>query len=476
MKVPSSPGRRYLGGADWCVAALSAGTALTTGRRCMFLIAVHLDGAPDGARIGQAFQGFCARFPVLHGGPARCWCLAPYWRQPAASDPARPAPVGRMEQTQHADTADLLRHVERLINTRAARAGWMAALDIVQAGREQCLLLFSFDHVLFDADGAEAFIDLFIRHINGEAQEADFPPARLTEDARLDQWLDKLRSGQKVNRMMRRLAAGDTACLPLPDDAHRRPFRFRLMTFAPEESRRIEQKAFRVAGYLMLAPYLLATASEVFLPLFDGRGASDFVVSVSTDKPGTSRRIPHLFFNRLSFLYFQFPLGLANDRDALAAEVRNQLVAQVREGLPEAIEDANLLMRILPARLLWRFLLKVYRNRLSSFGFTCLGESAMRSTHLLGCPIRSRMHFPVIPAPPGLGLIFCRHHGVYHAVLSYIEGLVGESAIDALMARLRASLLAGGGNDAASAPSAPGGGAQPVTDERSSSSSGSTPG
>ena len=443
MRVPSSPGRRYLGGADWCVAALSAGTSATTGRRCMFQIAVRLDGAPDGDRIERAFQAYCARFPVLQGAPARCWCLAPYWRQPAATDPGRPAPVGRLELTGQAGTEELLRHVERLVNAYAARPGWRAALDIVQAGRAWCALLFSFDHVLFDADGAEAFIDGFIRQVNGEAAAGDSAAAPLTADARLDQWRRKFLSGQKVNRMMRRLAAGETAWLPLPPDARQRPFRFRLMTFTPGETRRIEQEAFRTAGYLMFTPYLLATAAAAFRPLFGEREHASLVVSVSTDKPRTSQRIPHLFFNSLSFLYYQFPLDLADDRDALALRVRDQLAEQVREGLPEAIEEANLLMRILPARLLWRFLIKVYRNRLSSFGFTCLGESTLRSAALLGCPIRDRIHFPVIPVPPGIGLILCRHQGALHVVLSYLEGILGEDAAGEVLARFRASLLEG---------------------------------
>jgi hypothetical protein len=441
MRVPSSAGKRYLGGADWCVAALSEGTSVTTGRRCMFQVALLLDGVPDGDRLEADFRSFCARFPALQGAPARCWCLAPYWRQPAAVDRDRPVPVGRMELPERAGPEELLRHVERLVNTYAARPGWLAALDIVRIGGANSALLFSFDHVLFDADGAEAFIDLFIRQVNGEATSDDFPPAHLTADARLDHWSRKFKSGQKVNRMMRRLAASETAWLPLPTDAHRRPFRFRLLTFPPEEARQIEQQAFRVAGYLMFTPYVLATAAAIFRPLFDHQQGANFVVSVSTDKPATARRIPHLFFNGLSFLYFQFPIDRAADRDALAGLVRDQLVDQMKEGIPEAIEDANLLMRILPARLLWHFFLKLYRNRLSSFGFTCLGESAMRSTALLGCPIRDRIHFPVIPTPPGIGLVLCRHRGAYQVVLSYVEGILDETAADALLERFRAALL-----------------------------------
>ena len=86
MKVPSSPDKRYLSGADWCVAALSQGTVETTGRRCIFQIAVFLEGVPDSDRLASEYKAFCVRFPVLWGTPARCWCLAPYWKYPEAAE------------------------------------------------------------------------------------------------------------------------------------------------------------------------------------------------------------------------------------------------------------------------------------------------------------------------------------------------------------------------------------------------------
>jgi hypothetical protein len=443
MKVPSSPDKRYLSGADWCVAALSEGTILTTGRRCLFQVAVFLEGAPDGERLAAAFRDFCSRFPVLWGRAARCWCLAPYWKQPAAAYPGRPVHVGRSELPAGVGQPEVLRHIERLVNGHAARAGWTTALDIVQVGADAGILVFSFDHCLFDAVGGETFIELFFRQINGEAGEAEFPPRRQTAAAQLDHWRQKFASGRKVNRMMRRLAAGETAWLPLPRDAQQRPFRFRVATFDVQESRRIQARAFQVAGYLMFTPYVLATAAAVLRPYFSrcSASATHFVVSVSTDKPKTAVRASHLFFNDLSFLYFQFPVAAAVDRNALAGVVRDQLIFQAKEGVPAAVEEANLLMRILSARMLWRFFMRLYRSRLSSFGFTCLGESALRTRAVLGCRVRDQIHFPVIPAPPGFGLILSQSEGVYHVVLSYLEGILPEAEVDAILQDFRARLL-----------------------------------
>lgn len=439
MKVPSSPRKRYLSGADWCVAALNQGTLETTGRRCIFQVAVLLEGVPDAEKLEAAFREFCARFPVLWGAPARCWCLAPYWK---CADAAGPLHIGRSALPADADPAAVLRHIESLIQAQAARPDWGTALDRVQTGTSGSILVFSFDHARFDAVGAETFIHHFFQYANGVRDEAAWPAARAAAPARLDHWVQKFRSGQKVNRMMRALAAGATAGLALPPDARRRPFRFRVATFSAAESRQIQERAYAVAGYLMFTPYVLATAAAAFQPFFARSSDADahFVVSVSTDKPQAAMRTPHFFFNDLSFLYFRFAVAAATDRDRLAVIVRDQLMNQAREGLPAAIEDANLLMRILPARLYWRFLMRLYRDRLSSFGFTCLGESAVKASALLGCPVRDQIHFPVIPTPPGIGLILSQSGGAYHAVLSYIEGILSEEQIDAMMADFRARL------------------------------------
>jgi hypothetical protein len=122
--------------------------------------------------------------------------------------------------------------------------------------------------------------------------------------------------------------------------------------------------------------------------------------------------------------------------------LRNQLVQQARDGLPAVLEEANLLMRIFPAKVLWLFLMKYYRNRMSSFAFTSLGEPQMNVSEVAGCRVLDYVHFPMIPTPPGLGLILCQHAGKLHAVLSCFEGVISDEDMDAVLARFREQALA----------------------------------
>ena len=66
----------------------------------------------------------------------------------------------------------------------------------------------------------------------------------------------------------------------------------------------------------------------------------------------------------------------------------------------------------------------------------------MTTPAVMGCRVRDQIHFPVMPTPPGIGIILSQSGGVYHAVLSYIEGILSEEEVDGLMEAFRARLVA----------------------------------
>ena len=445
MKFPSSPRKRYLGGADWCVAALRQGTLETTGRPTTFHVAIFVEGIPAPEQLREKFQAYCGRFPLLWGRIARCWSLAPYWKSPADTH-GRTAPFRHGADFGAVSPETVARWIEGLANDPDRLRGCAVALDYLEGTDAAGALVFSFEHLLFDAAGAERFIDLFCRFADGQARDRDFPDPHAPEPARLEQWGQRFASGQKLNRALRNLLPGEPASLELPADARRRPFQFQVLSLGAEESQRAQEQAFATAGYLMFTPYVLATAAAVFQSLFARRVAAgaDYVFTVSTSRlRPPDERAPHFFFNDLSFLYFGFPVATAGDRDALARTLRDQMIQQVKAGMPAAIEDANLLMRILSPHGFWKFMFTFFRNRLSSIALTCLGDSMLTAKTVLGCPIRTHIHFPVIPAPPGLGLILNRSGATYHVVLSYIEGVLPDDEIAPLLSEFRRRLLNG---------------------------------
>jgi hypothetical protein len=420
---------------------------MKSNRRLVFGVSVYLEGSPDSNQLKSCFIQFCQQFPVLRGRDARCWCLAPYWKYSTAKVPRVPEEirVGGCVLQEHESASDFPTYIEQTINKYATIDGWRVALEVFQTPDvTRSMLLFMFDHCLFDAKGADAFIQLFLQHFKGAEMSIPESEKLPRADAQLEDWGSRFKSGRDANRCIRKLMHAETANLPLPHDLKARPIRIREICFTPEESKRMQERAFAVAGYLMFAPYVLATAVSAFYPVFARllKGSFDFVVSTSTDKQRTAVRKHHVFFNDLSFLFFQFPMSEATDRNALAVILRNQLVQQARDGLPAVLEEANLLMRIFPAKMLWQFIMKYYRNRMSSFAFTSLGEPQMKVTEIAGCLVRDYIHFPMIPTPPGLGLILCQFAGKTHAVLSYFDGVISDDDAQAVLARFREQALA----------------------------------
>ena len=446
MRLPSSLKKRYLNGADWCLRALAVGTKMKANRRLVFAVSTFLEGAPDANHLKSKYILFCQQFPVLLGRDARCWCLAPYWKYSETKVPRVPEEirVGGGVLQKHESPIDFTKYIEQALNNYAVLDGWRVALDVVQTtDATRSMLVFMFDHCLFDAKGADAFIQLFFQYVNSGEMSIPESEKLPRADAQLDNWGSRFKSGRDANRCIRNLMNAETANLPLPQNLATRPIRIREICFTPEEAKRIQARAFEVAGYLMFAPYALATAVSAFYPVFSRllNGSFDFVVSTSTDKQRTATRKHHVFFNDLSFLFFQFPMSAASDRNALAVLLRNQLVQQARDGLPTVLEEANLLMRIFPAKVLWQFLMKYYRNRMSSLAFTSLGEPQMNVSEVAGCRVQDYIHFPMIPTPPGLGLILCQHAGKLHAVLSCFEGIISDEDMDAVLARFRVQIL-----------------------------------
>jgi hypothetical protein len=372
--------------------------------------------------------------------------LAPYWKYSASLPPRVPEEirVGGAVFAQGEGSLDPVKVVEETMNRYSAIPGWRIALEVFKTqSSSNCVLVFLFDHALFDAKGADSFIHLFFQKVNGEQPQLSEAEIAPRADAQLENWGKRFKDGQQANRCILKLMNEQTAYLPLPPELTTRPIRLYEHCFTPEEAKRIQERAFAVAGYLMFAPYALATAASAFHPLFNRPAMADFdfVISTSTDKQRAATRKRHLFFNDLSFLFFQFPVKAAVQRDALAGLLRDQLVQQARDGLPAILEEGNLLMRIFPAKWLWAFLMKFYRNRMSSFAFTSLGEPQMTLSEVAGYRVMDYTHFPVIPTPPGLGLILCQHAGKLHAVLSCFEGVISDEEAKAVLARFREKIL-----------------------------------
>lgn len=437
VNLPYSKSKRYLTGIDWAIAALNDMNRRSTGGTNDSQLVFELEGPFDAARFRAAITGFVRLFPVLGGMPARDWNLAPYWRLPR---PGRaPAVVVEEESVAEADLFAAL--------TRSANAGFRdprvhLAFRVFKVDGGRHVVTLHFDHCLFDAHGAETFMELFHRWERGEDCAARLASIALTEPAHLCGWKRKFESGKLLVRMLRRFAETALVTFPRPRPLKGRAFKFALLALDEAESKAIVERAYREAGFLMFMPYTLATVVQALEAVRRRKGVAgrDYLVSVSIDLRTPDTAAARLFFNHVSFMFFGVPVAGAADRRQVSETVKAQMYEQIKNGSPQALAESSLLMRILPVSVLGRLMRRPLRGEFASLGFTCVGKSGYAPATFMEARVANLYHMPLVPVPPGLSVVVNTFGNRMNVMLTHLDGMLDDEDVRELMAGVRRGL------------------------------------
>lgn len=436
INLPYSRTKRHLTGIDWVISALDDQNRRITGGSNASQIVLELEGPVSEPEFRRSLHAFVQLFPVLAGRVARDWRnLAPYWRMPRNGSPI---PVS-IDIVHPAPGEAPLDAAARCINTGFSKRGERIAFRLISCAPDRHFLAMRFDHRLFDAHGAELFLDLFERWRDGRVSSAAIAYPTLVEPAHLSDWMRKFEAGKPFVRKLRELSQCPFSVIPRPANLRNGGFRFHRVSFDPAETAAITRRADQEAGFLMFSCYALAAAVQSLAPAFPGADdpKRELLVSFSMDARPTGAGSDTLFFNHLSFLLFRVPLALASDRPALMTALRTDLYEQTKAGFPQNLAESTLLMRILPASLFGRLMLLPLRGELASFGFACVGKGGFAQTACLGATVTNLFHMPLIPTPPGLAMVVNRFRDRMNVVLCHPTGMLDDSAAQGILARVR---------------------------------------
>jgi hypothetical protein len=295
----------------------------------------------------------------------------------------------------------------------------------------------TFDHRLFDARGAESFLHLFQQTLNSAAPSGDIA---FTSSSALTQWKQKFLAGRNVNRRIIALAKSSPHALT-PPEGRDKGFNYRLLTFSREETAAIYDRAYREAGYLMESPFFLAAITRTvhdFFAVRSGSGSS-YLIPVTTDlRPGHDQ-LQEMFFNHVSYLFYQIPVEQGADMKGLVTTFKQQMYDQVKAGFPRDLAEASLLTRIAPLSVLGKLLHAPLKGKMATFVFSHLGKSTYQSAGFMGGVVENIFHMPRVPVPPGLGFFSNYFNGRLNLVISYLDGLLSDEEVRLLEAGIRKS-------------------------------------
>ena len=429
LTLPSSPLRYYLSGMDWAVHALDHTSKKFLGCGLLFQIVVELAGTLEKESFRGPLARYCECFPHLWGVARRDFInLAPYWRMNRGRGVSKVEVVFR----QAVDFEEALNLLSAELNTPFEPEEICFKVFCVTVS-DKTLIGCTFDHRLFDARGAELFLqgfhDFWAQGLSKEFQVRN-------ADAGLDHWREKFEAGRKVKRAG--LTSGENSMVRRFTDRKspkKGKNRFKIKHFDQIATQSIFERAEKRAGVFMFLPYSLAISIQMIHSLFVRRGQreGDFVISVTRDMRVKGSSKVSILFNHFSVIYFRVSALEIDDFQMLVGRLKQQLYEQVKNKLPEALSESSMLIRIVPRSVLSYGFESLLPTPMPTFVFAFLGESAYQSDEFAGLEVLNMFHLPRIPPSPGLGIFFSQYRKTLAMTLSYIEDTVSEEEAEDLI-------------------------------------------
>jgi len=433
--------KRYLSGSDWVINTLDHMMKAMTGVGNQSQVVLLLDAPLDECEVRSRLNTFVKQFPVLQGQVSRDLKLAPYWKIPSRSKRDITLTVA------HGDTLPtreaIVAHFEKSANTPFQEDKEHLSFHLL-SGRERCLLAMAFDHRIFDARGAELFLNLFQQNMNAGSPAATGEIA-FTSTAALTQWSKKFLAGRTVNRRIIGLSKSSPRALPIPLDG-KGCQRYTLLSFSEQETAAIYERAYAESGYLMESPYLLSVIIQSMHELFMTKqeAGSSYLIPVTLDLRPNKDPLQEMFFNYVSYLFYQIPIDAVVDRKGLIALLKQQMYDQVKSGFPKDLAEASLLTRIAPLPVLGKLLHLPMKGKMATFAFSHLGKSSYQHPRFMDRTVTELFHMPRVPMPPGLGFFSNFYNNRLNLVISYLDGLLRDDEVQLLGRRIREGFGLGG--------------------------------
>ncbi len=404
----------------------------------MSQVVLLLDSAISHSELQMHLGRFISEFPVVNGSISRDINICPYWRMLGKTEGAL-----NFASYNCADERELLLLLAECANRPFKDDTEHLAFHLINIENQKSCLAITFDHRLFDARGAESFLGLFQQYLESNSGPAVSSGVSLTGPAHLSEWMKKFLAGRNVNRKIISLSKQPLAALPVPD-GKKKGFRFRLIRFSEQETQKIYDNAYRTAGYLMEMPFMLSVIMQAVDGLFEKRKAEGgrYLAVASIDmRTGEDVKL-ELFFNHVSYLFFQAQRELVNNRKELVNSIKMQMYEQIKAGVPRDIMEASHLTRIAPLSFFKKIVDGPLKGKIATFIFSHVSKNPL-STDLMGAKIEDVFHMPRVPVPPGLGFFSNYFNGRLNLVISYLDGLMSDDEVDVLVKEIADRLLEG---------------------------------
>lgn len=217
---------------------------------------------------------------------------------------------------------------------------------------------------------------------------------------------------------------------------------YRTIQFTEDESKRISENAWKAGSKIGESTFHIGVVAQSVFSILKARNSNVpylwFSIPHNQRKLGTKG---HLLSNKLSFLFFRLNESELKSTKIAVSSILNQLKAQIKSHTTEKYVDLMKMMRFVPMPIYEKMVSVPSRGRLSSFGFSDLGNDQLTMNTFCGAQIKSVFRIPPIPSPPGFNVATVKTENGLQMMLAFAKELFTEQEIEMLVSGIRKSML-----------------------------------
>lgn len=438
MKLPYFKSRYYLSGIDWIISAIDYYMRLTTPAGNHSTLIIQLEKPCQETELKKRLEKIFTAIPLFNAYQGRdIFNLAPYWKTP------KKEPILPQINLFECNTTEKLAETKEKILNQAFESKKDHLIFTIISGKQGNFLMLTFDHKLFDARGAEIFLNLIS---DQEETNALLSQIKTTDSPKLKDWNKKFDAGRDIQRHLIELSQNEYIALSghsmtNPPRKKGPNLTSQTIIFSKQKTETILAKSEKMAGFMMETPFLLGICSLAIHEIISPDKDASYSVPMPLDmrKPGSEMQ--KMLFNHLSFMFLDINVNKNMDVKELICEIRNSIFYNIEQELPEKLIKATRLARISPLPILKNFMKLPLDGKVASFAFANVGESPTPIKDILGNEIKNISHMPRIPTPPGLGIFFNRFNKKIQFTLTWDKNAIENNTACAILSKIKELLV-----------------------------------
>jgi len=308
-------------------------------------------------------------------------------------------------------------------------------LNLIYLEQDQTILLFTWNHILMDSQGAE----ILVRYLGNAI--GDKPIQLLASKNTQLSITEQLKQTQKTRNFIffEKKSIFISSLEKLDSKGINN---YHSLCFSEIETAQIIANCKRAGARFGRSPFLLAACMHSFRDLLKRKGRTNTTLWVPV--PQNNRKkgaCGPLVGNHLSFLFYRlFPQHLENMQKTVDV-IEQQMIDQMRQDIPASFSIMMDLLLRLPLWLYRKIVKSPTKGTLASFFFSDTGKTLEDFNVFCGLPVSNAIHYPPNSSHPGFTIIFMNFQKKLQVIMAYTEATVNKEDISWFESSLRKNLF-----------------------------------